>query len=287
MELNELIAPAVPHKGDNSKCPFCPIEKPPTYTTIPGDGNDSTTLGDNMDAGSVEGGTRPKKPPKGRRKKQLERPAPIGTHPDPNIGPYSSEPHHLISGKQALAHNGEHGFEDWIKASAKIEADTGYSVNNFDNGLWMPSVPENTKGIGGAWDKMDRKAVAEYIMAKTKRQFHKGAHNIPETKLVGGVRVRVADDQRLHKQYDRYLIDMLKAMSGRMGEWAAVCGLCQDRRQAGQKYQPSVRVNEALDRLSDAASRKITGSRKKWRLFISTLAYLYHEEVCKCHRGRM
>jgi len=50
----------------------------------------------------------------------------------------------------------------------------------------MPSVPESTKGVGGAWAKLDRKAVAEYIMKDTKRQFHKGAHNIPETKAGQG-----------------------------------------------------------------------------------------------------
>jgi len=74
---------------------------------------------------------------------------------------------------------------------------------------------------------------------------------------------------------------MLKAMSKRMKGWAAVCGLCQTRKKKGEKYQPTGRANEALDRLSVAASRKITGSRKSWTLFISTLAFLYHDEVCE------
>jgi hypothetical protein len=291
MELKELILPPRKHPRSNKNCPFCPDENP-SYTTIPGERNDSTALGKNMNTCLVERGTRPKNPPPAARTTQLLRPNPIGSHP--TLGPYSCEPHHLISGNQALAQNGQHGFQDWIVKSGKIEADTGYSVNNFDNGIWMPSVPTATMSVAGAWEALDRRACADWIMERTERQFHKGGHNIPETKIVNGREVLkrgkpivLPDDKRLHQAYDKFLITTLKMMSGRMAAWQAVCGQCQNRTSAGRKSQPSGRVNDALDRLSRAAERRITGPRKGWTHFISRLAWLYHAEVCDHTRSHI
>lgn len=293
MEIGELIAPPVPHFDENEDCPFCPKEEKPTDTTIPGLKNSSSALKENMNdpdafGKSKEGKARPKPALKKERKEKLKEPEPIGTHPDPTIGEYSCEPHHLISGKQALAKNDEHEFEQWIKAShGTIEADTGYSVNNYDNGLWMPSVPENTKGKAGAWAKLDRQAVANHIMEATGRQFHKGGHNIPETRIDSrGKRVKVPKDEQLHMAYDKFLIKKLETMNERMKGWSDECPLCRDHTdKTKEKFQPSVRVNEALDRLSARAEKHITGDRKGWTLFISSLAFIYHDEVCECEHG--
>ncbi len=286
MEAGEAIAPPVVHSEDNPDCPFCPGEKK-EYTTYEGEKNDSKALGNHMDdpdgfANSRETGARPKEPLSTEEKAELKKPEPIGVHPDPRIGAYSCEPHHLISGKQALAKNNQHHFEQWIKASHEtISADTGYSVNNYDNGIWMPSVPENTKGNAGAWGKMDRQAVANEIMAQTSRQFHKGGYNIKETRVdQHGRRVPVPKEKRLHEQYDEFLINKLTVMNERMHGWADVCPYCFEGDIKKEKLQPSVRVNEALDRLSDIARREIVGSRERWTLFISALAWIYHEEVC-------
>ncbi len=288
MEVGEIIALPVPHSEENEDCPFCPEEPKPKYTTIPGEKNSSDALGDNMNdpaafGVSKEAKARPKSAPSSNTVDDLKKPEPIGTHPDSAIGDYSCEPHHLISGKQALAKNNKHHFEQWIKASHDtIVADTGYSVNNYDNGIWMPSVPENTKGKAGAWGKMDRQAVSNHIMAETKRQFHKGGHNIPETYIgKDGKREKVPKDKRLHMAYDDFLITKLSTMNERMTGWSAECPLCKEGDNQKEKFQPSIRVNEALDRLSKRAQNHITGDRKSWTLFISSLAWIYHQEVCE------
>ncbi len=95
-----------------------------------------------------------------------------------------------------------------------------------------------------------------------------------------GKRVPVPEDQAVHEQYDKFLIRKLKTMSDRMLGWSNVCPFCFEGDKKKEKLQPSVRINEALDRLSTIAMNKITGSRESWTLFISSLAWIYHEEVC-------
>ncbi len=287
MQIGEAIAPPVPHSDENPDCPFCPMEKPKEYTTFDGAKNDSTALGKNMNdpagfATNRESGAREKDKPSDSHIEWLKKPEPIGINLDPTIGDYSCEPHHLISGKQALAKNNKHKFEQWIKAShGTIAFDTGYSVNNFDNGIWMPSVPENTKKTAGSWGKMDRQAVANEIMHETRRQFHKGAHSIRETYINdAGKRVRVPKDKVVHEKYDVFLIKKLEIMNKRMRGWSNVCPFCFEGDKKKEKLQPSVRVNDALDKLAKFAMSEITGSREEWTLFISSLAWIYHEEVC-------
>ena len=290
-EVGEIIGVAVGHDTSNKECPFCPEEEIPDFTTKAGLDNDGTTLGKNMNdpdgfASTREKECRPKKkedfyqdPPSKKRKKELKEPTPICTHPD--VGDISCEAHHLISGKQALAKNNEHDFEKWIQASQKnlIEKDTGYSVNNYDNGLWMPSVPEDTIGKAGAWGKLDRQAVANWVMEETDIQFHKGGHSIPEKLEINGKMFRIPEDKRMHSRYDEYLIQTLKLMSERMVGWSNKCKLCKDRSAKNQKLQPSVRTNAYLDQLSNHVKGKITGNRSTWSLFVSTLSWLYFAET--------
>ncbi|MCF6324735.1 MAG: hypothetical protein L3J89_10530 [Gammaproteobacteria bacterium] len=129
------------------------------------------------------------------------------------------------------------------------------------------------QGKAGAWDRMDRQAIANHIMEITGRQFHKGAHNIPETKINSrGKREKVPNDERLHMTYDEFLIKKLKTMSERIKSWVDECPLCRDYTDKKKKqFQSSVRVNDALDRLSARAEKHITGDRKGWTLFIVTV----------------
>jgi len=280
-EIGEIISVAVPHSVEDPDCPFCPEEPPPEFTTIPGSKNNSGKLEDNMEEPSsfgvsVEAEARPKlgedhqqEPPSDPQ--ELKKPRPIHAHSsDVSVGNYSCEAHHLISGKQALAKS-EHQFEQWIVANGTIERDTGYSVNNPDNGIWMPSVPENTKP--NKWGSLDYKTkkqpIAEHVMKATSKQFHKGPHNIKD-----------AADEKVHETYDRWLIEKLKVMNDRMHGWSAACPLCKDGDESKDKFQPSVRTNQVLDNLSRVARRHITGGRAGWDIFISKLARDYHEPVC-------
>ncbi len=286
-ELGEIIAPPGTHPDSDPECPFCEEEPPPTYKTIPGAKNDSKKLENNMEKPHLFGKTRERKarpklgddvfqqnPPS--NPKELEKPTPtIHKHKtDDSVGNYSCEAHHLISGEQALA-KAEHGFEQWIVANGTIENDTGYSVNNPDNGIWMPSIPENTKD--GKWGPLDyetkKQPIAEHVMKWTKKQFHKGPHNIADPQ-----------DEKVHETYDRYLIGKLKEMNDQMHAWTMVCPLCDERESNNEKFQPSVRTNQVLDNLSRVVKRHIIGDRAKWDIFISKLARDYHAPKCQHER---
>ena len=281
-ELNEIIAVAKPHTEEDEECPFCPEEPPSEYKTFPGVKNNSETLAKNMenpDSFGVSGREATARPKLGEKhqqnppsnKDELKEPHPIHTHStDPAIGDYSCEAHHLISGKQALAKAG-HKFERWICKGDTIEKDTGYSVNNPDNGIWLPSIPENMKG--GKWGKIKKykkkQEIAEHVMEAKQMQFHKSHH-----------RIKDEGEDQMHKTYDDFLIGMLKQMDDRMILWSKECPFCKDGDKPKEKFQPSVRANQALDNLSRVTKRHITGPRQTWDIFISKLARDYHKPVC-------
>ena len=73
---------------------------------------------------------------------------------------------------------------------------------------------------------------------------------------------------------------MLQEIANRISDWASHCPLCPKEKDA--KLHPSVRVNEVLDRLSDIVRTKVTGPPRHWEIFVSKLAYWYHQE----HHGR-
>ncbi|MDH5181339.1 MAG: hypothetical protein OEZ39_00020 [Gammaproteobacteria bacterium] len=121
-------------------------------------------------------------------------------------------------------------------------------------------------------------------LGELRLQFHKGGHNIKEKiKDDHGKWVEVPDDERLHMAYDEFLINKLETMNERMTGWSNECPLCKEGDKKKDKVQPSVRVNEALDRLSELAKTHISGNRENWTLFISDLAWIYHYPVCPHH----
>lgn len=270
-EIGEIIAVAAPHSTENEKCPFCPPEKPPTYTTHPGAANDSNALAKVMERPAqlvpLQGGARPKQGQEHQQSPSEPQPKPDPIFKDAEEGPYSCEAHHLISGKQALE---GHVFERWIVAGKVIESDTGYSVNNADNGLWAPSIPEKYKS--GAWGAMSfpkKLAIARRPMEEGHPQFHKGHHAITDPDDPDSVK---------HSRYDDYLKRMLKLMDDRMSGWARVCPLCDQGKKP--KFQPSVRANQVLDNLSRVVRRKISPPIPQWEIFISRYALEVHKPVC-------
>lgn len=273
-EFGESIAVLAPHAPGSKACPFCPEEEPKSYTTHPGSANDSRALEDIMVKPSLlpskQGGARPKNGEKDQQGPSTEQPKPSPIYTSLDHGDCSVEAHHLISGKQALENS---PIEQWlIAAKGRIERDTGYSVNNADNGFWAPSIPERYKG--GAWGAKsyeEKLAIACEVMAATQRQFHKSHHRISDPDDPGG---------DVHPSYNEFLQKKLKELNRIIEAWSKHCPLCTP----DKKPQPSVTVNQILDNLSTAMRSMVSGPRAGWSVFLSKYALAYHKPVCSHRR---
>jgi A nuclease family of the HNH/ENDO VII superfamily with conserved AHH len=273
-EFGEPIAGPASHSPGLKECPFCPEEEPRSYTTYSGSANKSGVLEDVMVKPSLliskQGGARPKNGEKDQQSPSAEQPKPSPIYTSPDHGPCSVEAHHLISGKQALKNS---PIEQWLLVSKdRIERDTGYSVNNADNGFWAPSIPERYKG--GAWGPKsyeEKLAIACEVMAATQRQFHKSHHAISDPDDPGG---------EVHPSYDSFLKDKLMELNDRIEAWSTYCSLCKP----DKKPQPSVTVNQLLDNLSTQMRNRVSGPRAGWEVFLSQYALAYHQPVCT-HRS--
>lgn len=185
---------------------------------------------------------------------------------------YTHQAHHLISGNQALKGS---PMEKWILASEKNEKDTGYSVNCTGNGFWAPSVPKEFVGKWGPKKNVltdaERQQQAELVMADAGAQAHIGPHNVADPDDPNGDK---------HTTYDKYVKRRLTQVSNQIHAWSKVCYLCEENKKNDQKPQVNYRAHNALDRLSDHLQKKITGSRARWRIFLSKYALEYHKPVC-------
>ena len=284
MQIGELIAEPETHRPEEDKCPFCPAEKPnfkshtddeeEKYISYGGEKNDSQKLAAIMLAPEKLATLQPNARPKdGVYPNQESKARPKGEalydDGEERMGKCSCEAHHLISGNQALKNQ---KFERWIiAAKGTIESDTGYAINNAENGLWAPSIPK--KYQAGGWAKLDpdiKYKFARRSMAATGIQFHKGHHSIKDP-----------DDpkQEIHQKYDKYIKNILKDMDRKMVGWARIC-TC--KKQKNELLQPSVRTNRALDNLSEHLREKLCAPREDWDIFLSAHAQRYHKEVCNC-----
>src|SRR6266478_2657948 len=120
-----------------------------------------------------------------------------------DYGAYSPEPHHLIPGNEAMK---GHEIEKYLKkgGSSKVRADTGFNINDAQNGIWLPSIPdanrvcnwktitrkvkgktmmkrvpapsEKNKTRWSALSEDEKDLISFAIMMQEKRQFHKGNH---------------------------------------------------------------------------------------------------------------
>ncbi|MGK3989110.1 AHH domain-containing protein [Sorangium sp. So ce136] len=262
-ELGEIISPPGSHSDEDPECPFCPGETPTIYTSYGGKENNSGVLGAVMEEPSCltarQSGARPKQGEKDQQDESDPQPYPVKPFTIREHDAYSYEAHHLISGKQGLEGS---AMELWLIHGEKIERDTGYSVNNADNGAWLPSIPEKYKK--GNWgSRPDKMSLAWAPMAANQGQFHKGHHSIPDP------------DMTFPQKYDDYLKAMLADMAKRMEGWSNYCPLCKEDGGQKEKAQPSVRVNQVMDRFSEVIRKKVTGDAKRWTIFISRYALNY------------
>ncbi|WP_437762365.1 AHH domain-containing protein [Sorangium sp. So ce281] len=267
-EIGEIISPPRAHSDEDPECPFCPGETPKVYTTYGGKENNSGVLGAVMEEPSClttrQSSARPKQGEKDQQGKSDPQPYPVEPFTLPEHDAYSYEAHHLISGKQALDGS---PMEHWLIRGERIERDTGYSVNNADNGAWLPSIPEKYKK--GNWgSRPDKTTLAWAPMAAEQGQFHKGHHSIPDPDMI------------FPQKYDDYLKAMLQDMANRMAGWSHCCPLCEEEGGGKkEKVQPSVRVNQVMDRFSKVVRKKVTGDAKHWKIFVSRYALNYTKSL--------
>lgn len=287
MEVQEPVAPpGADHQSD--KCPFCPLPKDEDFTTHPGAKALGTTLAAIMeDPSSLVSKQSAARPKDGAAERQptaetRSRPNPPLEHPV--YGAYSYEAHHLIPGKQDLLKsegasqvmNG-HPIEDWIKKSGKIKKDTGYSINNSDNGVWLASAPSSVKKTRGfkpatPWEREDhpnpnpnalttaqKNEIADYAMTHGAGQFHYGKHAIN-------------DDEGSAPSYPKVVHERLTNLADNMLAWSKVCPLCAEK-PSDPPYDPSWKVNGYLDAIAMQIRVEIQAMpASTWKYFISSHA---------------
>ncbi|MCP3168088.1 AHH domain-containing protein [Myxococcus qinghaiensis] len=285
MEMGEVISQASAH--DPEKCPFCPATKDEDFVSHPGAKATGTVLGKIMVAPdelpSQQGGARPKDGGEQRQAKSKAQPRPSPPLSHPEFGPYSYEAHHLIPGKQRLLKSeGDakvmdgHSIERWIRKGKAIKKDTGYSINNSDNGAWLASAPENVKKLRGRtperpWERdahpsphpdaltqLEKNEIADFAM-KTEGQFHYGKHAI-------------TDEEGSAESYPNVVSKRLTELDNRIVAWSKVCSLCEAK-PSKPPYDPAWRVNEMLDLISGWIRNEIQlSSPASWTYFISAHA---------------
>lgn len=289
MEIGEIIGLPSPHLPE--KCPFCPTPKDEGFVTHPGKKAVGTKLGQIMDDPTkLEGDARPKDGGADRQGKQDPKPKPNPPLSHPTFGPYSYEAHHLIPGSQKLLKpkgNGSvarvidgHSIEQWICNGPNIKKDSGYSINNADNGVWLPSPPEGVKKLPGRdptrpWERenhpkphhgaltqAEKDEIADFAMDKGAGQFHYGHHLI-------------TDEPGSCSSYPQVVHDRLTQLERRIKAWSKECPFC-GKKPSDPPYDPSWKVNELLDLVSMSIQIDIqlSGSQS-WNYFISTHAKRY------------
>jgi hypothetical protein len=264
-ELIEAFAVGGGHTSD--KCPFCPLEKKDQqyYKTYGGAQNDGTKLGNLINeptkfGTSTEADARPKDGKEGKDGRQNQGFSNTSNETYSDIKGDDTEwkfqAHHAISGKQCL--NG-HLVEKFIIASDKIKFDTGYSVNNPQNGIWMPSYPETQ-----TWpkDPAGKFALAKIAMEKFKRQFHLGHHNITVDPIVAVDSDKIdVDVDQVYVAYVKKELDNLKLV---VDSWVDPC-----KKKDGDKHLGNARIHNNLDHISELIISKLKYPPKGWRFFVS------------------
>lgn len=262
-QIGESSNSPVQHDWDTPECPFCPGDKEETYTTYPGEKCDGAKLRDwlvDAKPPSAESSCRPKDG-QGNRQPQ---PDPI---PMPNDGlaqEFTFEAHHAIPGKQCMKGR---TIEKWLlKTSGKINADTGYSINNIANGIWLPAIPKEIVE-NGRWRSLTMTEKVEVTKAAMDRwgQVHKGHHNIV-----------AQDDERNYVVWVRGKLDDI---NDRMEGWSSKCRLCtKDGESKGPPFDPPYRLNQFLDDCSTAIMAQLRGHHGTWQYFISKVALEYNAQ---------
>ncbi len=248
------------HQDNDPKCPFCPQQaKEEHYKTYGGAANDGDKLGRLLDepekfGTSTEPDARPKdgKPGKDGRINQSF----LGSESLKSVKgedkDWKFQAHHAISGNQCLKNN---DVETYIIEGGKVKYDTGYSVNNPQNGIWLPSFPE--AGVAWPQDPVKKFELAKVAMKKFERQFHLGHHKIDVD--TDGL------DPKTDSIYTEYIAECLKELHTILSDWEAHC----PQKTADGKHVGNPQIHNALDHISKHIIALLKGAPKKWTIYVS------------------
>jgi len=276
MQIKLALAPPKVHKSNNPKCPFCPAKKEKTFKTFSGKDNNSTDLKKNMlkpqrNSCAQDNGARPKDGKEGRQNEDTAKSEPSLTKKGLK---YTFQAHHSISGNEII--KGE-PIEKYLVKGGQIKKDTGYTINNCANGVFLPSYPKNYPG-GWGKEKDEKKKLNIMKVAMDKHgQAHIGSHT-------------GFNDENYPKHTDDYVKSVqrsLKAIKVNVDKWGDKCPWCKGPDKKPKKpFPPPYRLNGKLDSLSKKIEKHLESkSVGKWEFFISSYAHLYHMEKCR-HRKK-
>jgi hypothetical protein len=260
--MSELLEPCgKPADHKPTKCPFCPIKKNEEhYTTYGGADNDGGKLGEHVNhpkkfGTSTEADARPKDGATGKDGRQNQSFADTEDEKlcevQDGYTSWKFQAHHAISGNQCLK---GHDIEKFIVGGEKVKYDTGYSVNNPQNGIWLPSFPADGNWPADPGKKYD---LARKAMATFKRQFHLGHHNI------------ALDSDNMDLETDAVYMDYVKSklddLHFTISTWEMYC----PEKEEDGKHLGNPRIHAALDHIASHIIGKLKGTPRNWSTFVS------------------
>lgn len=223
--------------------PFCPAKKNKEhYTTYGGAKNNSINLAKfieapNKFATSIESDARPKNGETGKdgRPNQTftdNEQEKLNTILKTKSRKCKWQAHHAFSGDQCLK---GHDVEKFIIAGDKLKYDTGYSVNNPQNGVWLPSGFNMIKWPS---DPAEKYKLSKSAMDEFQRQFHLGHHDI--TVDVDGL------DPAVHEKYVNFVKRHLSNLHTILLTWLTGCPE-EDKKE--KKHLGNPMIHAALDHI--------------------------------------
>jgi hypothetical protein len=286
MEIGELIHILLGMIAPD-RCPFCKDpEETDTFTTYKGNTNNSTTLRTIMNDPTCltteQSNARPKNGDRGHQAPDPVMPSPNPIFTDNTtmypglsavVGSYGDEAHHSISGNECM--KGE-SIEDVIKDSGRsnFEKDTGYSINNAANGVYLPSWHRSRWGDtrpDGKWGDLPdttKYAIMRTAMRGSAGQAHIGAHEGKTT-------------VKHPRSYPAFVKGRLNQIQQRVFLRMADCPYCKENGQPKRPAPAPYGVNQWLDALSTEIRLHVTGHPRSWKYFVSQYAATYHDELCR------
>jgi len=274
--MSELLEPfemGLVHVAD--ECPLCPkSDNTQHYVTYSGEDNSGSKLAKNINnpegfGVSVEADARPKdgKTGKDDRLNQFFVEVEDEDKEDGLKGKdkgWKFQAHHAISGNQCLA---GHPVERYILGKKDVRFDTGYSVNNPQNGVWLPSGHKRRAWPGVANYEKSLEIAMEG-MEQCGRQFHVGGHDIAVD--ANGL------DPKCAQNYIDFVQSYLTELHGILIEWSAHCPNAKKEKPIGNTI-----IHNALDAVSGHIIGMLTSSPRRWTSFVSRYSRDYLRELRK------
>jgi hypothetical protein len=190
---------------------------------------------------------------------EMEDPHSIFTHSE--YGDYGNQAHHCISGNEIMKN---HALEKLISnndGAFKLKGETGYTINNGDNGVFLPSYPQ--KNYTGS--NTNKYNIVKLAMEAGHGQVHIGGHT--------------GHEHAVGQDYPKAIKKELTKLKQRILLQSEECPFCiEDDGKLKTPFVPPYKVNQWLDKLSDDIKTDLTGPVADWPYFISKYAKRYFEE---------